>query len=286
MGRAGGRRPRPAGPHGRGLRRLRRLARGPGPRRRRRRLPHRRPQASPGRGGGHRTGRGRSGAGRRRALGDRGAVARRGRGCTAQPLRHYGGRPSLPPGHRSLDVARPVTRSEPEAHVIAEPAVQLRLLDLQAADTALNQLAHRRTHLPELAAIAERGARAGELYDAVIDARTRLDDLATEQKRLEADVETVRARTTRDESRLQAGGLPSRELESLQHEIATLARRQSTLEDELLDVMEQAEEAESALAEATVRHEALVAEQRELEGRRDAAFAEIDAAIAQRTPER
>jgi predicted nucleic acid-binding Zn-ribbon protein len=170
--------------------------------------------------------------------------------------------------------------------VIAEPAVQLRLLDLQAADTALNQLAHRRTHLPELAAIAERGARAGELYDAVIDARTRLDDLATEQKRLEADVETVRARTTRDESRLQAGGLPSRELESLQHEIATLARRQSTLEDELLDVMEQAEEAESALAEATVRHDALVAEQRELEGRRDAAFAEIDAAIAQRTPER
>lgn len=168
----------------------------------------------------------------------------------------------------------------------AEPAVQLRLLDLQAADTALNQLAHRRRHLPEIAAIGERSARAAELHDAVVEARTQLDDLAAEQQRLEADVETVRARTSRDEARLQAGGLPSRELESLQHEIATLARRQSTLEDELLDLMEQSETAEAQLRDATERHEAIVAEQRELEAKRDAAFAEIDAAIGQRTPER
>lgn len=168
----------------------------------------------------------------------------------------------------------------------AEPAVQLRLLDLQAADTALNQLAHRRTHLPELAAIAERAARARQLHDALVEARTTLDDLAAEQKRLESDVDTVRARTSRDEARLQGGGLPSRELESLQHEIATLARRQSTLEDELLEVMERAEEAEAALQEATARHTAVLAEQREFEAARDAAFAEIDAAVAQRTPER
>jgi predicted nucleic acid-binding Zn-ribbon protein len=170
--------------------------------------------------------------------------------------------------------------------VNAEPAVQLRLLDLQAADTALNQLAHRRRHLPELAAIAERTARAAELNDALVEARTRLDDLAAEQKRLESDVETVRARTTRDESRLQAGGLPSRELESLQHEIATLARRQSTLEDELLEIMEQAELAEAELDEATGRHSAVLAERAELEAARDAAFAEIDAAVARRSPER
>jgi predicted nucleic acid-binding Zn-ribbon protein len=170
--------------------------------------------------------------------------------------------------------------------VNAEPAVQLRLLDLQAADTALNQLAHRRTHLPELAAIATHSARAAELHDTVVEARTRLDDLAAEQKRLESDVETVRARTTRDESRLQAGGLPSRELEGLQHEIATLARRQSTLEDELLEVMDQAETAETALQQAAGRHSAVLAEQAELEAARDAAFAEIDAARTQRTADR
>jgi predicted nucleic acid-binding Zn-ribbon protein len=170
--------------------------------------------------------------------------------------------------------------------VNAEPAVQLRLLDLQAADTALTQLAHRRRHLPELAAIAERTARAAEYNDDVVEARTRLDDLGTEQRRLEADIDTVRARTGRDEARLQAGGLPSRELESLQHEIATLARRQSTLEDELLELMEQSEAAEARLKEATERYDAVVAEQRELEAKRDEVFAEIDAAISQRTPQR
>jgi predicted nucleic acid-binding Zn-ribbon protein len=170
--------------------------------------------------------------------------------------------------------------------VNADTATQLRLLDLQAADTSLAQLAHRRKNLPELATIAECEKRAAELHNDVIDTQLRVTDLADEQRRLEADVDTVRARAGRDESRLQAGGLPARELESLQHEIATLARRQSTLEDELLDVMERAEEADALLRAATTRHDAVVSEQSALETARDAAFAEIDEAIARRTPER
>jgi hypothetical protein len=170
--------------------------------------------------------------------------------------------------------------------VNADTATQLRLLDLQAADTALSQLAHRRVNLPELAAIADRAQRAAALQNEVVDAQTRLSDIAAEQRRLETDVDTVRARATRDEGRMQAGGLPSRELESLQHEIATLARRQSTLEDEVLDAMERAEEADGALRDATSRLDAVLAELRELETKRDAAFAEIDAAVALRQPER
>lgn len=168
----------------------------------------------------------------------------------------------------------------------ADNAIQLRLLDLQAADTALAQLAHRRGTLPESAKISERAQRAADLQNEVVDAQTRMSDIAAEQRRLEADVDTVRARAARDEARLQAGGLPSRELESLQHEIASLARRQSTLEDEVLDVMERAEEAETALRDATARLEALSVELRELEATRDAAFAEIDSAAALRGPER
>jgi predicted nucleic acid-binding Zn-ribbon protein len=150
----------------------------------------------------------------------------------------------------------------------------------------LAQLAHRRKNLPELAAIAVCEKRAVGLHNDVIDAQTQLSDIAAEQRRLENDVDTVRARATRDEARLQAGGLPSRELESLQHEIATLARRQSTLEDELLDVMERAEAAEAVLREVTDSHEAVVSEQRKLEDARDAAFSEIDEAAGRRTPER
>jgi predicted nucleic acid-binding Zn-ribbon protein len=186
-----------------------------------------------------------------------------------------------------VDTARPTrTGNEPNADVNADTATQLRLLDLQAADTALGQLAHRRRTLPQLAALADAQQRAADLHDDVFDAQTRADDVAAEQSRLESDIDTVRARAARDESRLQAGGLPSRELESLQHEIATLARRQSTLEDELLDVMERAEEADRALRDVTERLAAVTAEVSSLEAERDAAFSEIDASVGRREPER
>ncbi len=168
----------------------------------------------------------------------------------------------------------------------ADHAAQLRLLDLQAADTALAQLAHKRRTLPELAAIADRESRATALHNEAVDAQTRVDDIAAEQRRLENEIEQVRTRAARDEQRLQSGALPPKELEGLQHELTTLARRQSTLEDELLEVMEQREEADAVLAEVTTQRAAVVAEKGELEATRDAAIADIDAAEAARTQER
>jgi predicted nucleic acid-binding Zn-ribbon protein len=166
--------------------------------------------------------------------------------------------------------------------VNADHATQLRLLDLHSADTTLAQLAHRRRTLPEVAALEERSMQARALHDEIVDAETAVDDLAGEQRRLENEVDGVRARAQRDEQRLQAGGLPSRELESLQHEIATLARRQSTLEDDLLDVMERRETAESTLADLTARQAVLDRERGDLERSRDAALVEIEAAVAER----
>lgn len=162
----------------------------------------------------------------------------------------------------------------------ADHAAQLRLLDLQSADTALAQLAHRRRTLPELAALAERAERATALAGDIIDAETRASDAAEHQQRLENEVDTVRARAARDEQRMQSGGLPAKEIESLQHEVATLARRQSTLEDDLLEVMEQREGADAALAELTTQRAVLDGEVGELTANRDAIFADIDHAAS------
>jgi predicted nucleic acid-binding Zn-ribbon protein len=170
--------------------------------------------------------------------------------------------------------------------VNADHAVQLRLLDLQAADTALAQLAHRRASLPELSALAQLELEAGELTHDVVDAETQLADIAGDSRRLENEVDVVRTRATRDDQRLQTGGLPSKELESLQHEITSLARRQSTLEDELLEVMERTEEAESALGVLRARRDTLEARRAELTATRDEAFAEIDRMANLRTSER
>ena len=168
----------------------------------------------------------------------------------------------------------------------ADHAAQLRLLDLQAADTTLAQLAHRRATLPELAALAENETAAGELNTEIVDAQTGLTDVADEQRRLENEVDVVRTRASRDDQRLQSGGLPSKELESLQHEITSLARRQGVLEDELLEVMEKREESESALAVLQQRQDVLAGEHDDLVGRRDSAFDEIDRNAALKTSER
>lgn len=167
-----------------------------------------------------------------------------------------------------------------------DPSAQLRLLDLQAADTALAQLAHRRAHLPEIAALAASAVNAEQLRSETLDLRTRLDDVAADQRRLENEVDTVQTRAKRDDQRLASGGLPAKELEGLQHEIVTLGRRQSTLEDELLEIMEQRETIEGELAAIDAKQTTAETDAADLVTSRDAAFAEIDAAAAQRRGER
>lgn len=117
-----------------------------------------------------------------------------------------------------------------------------------------------------------------ELEAAVIAAATEVDDLTREQRKAERDVEQVRARRERDEQVLQAGQVASpRELESLQHEIESLIKRQSDLEDVQLEIMER-------LEAATARHDELRQKLSKLESRlvdteraRDEAYAAIDA---------
>ena len=168
----------------------------------------------------------------------------------------------------------------------ADHASQLLLLDVQAADIALAQLAHRRKNLPELAELAEVAGKDTELHNAVIDAQTRLADVDADQTRLEAEIDAVRARAARDEARLTGGGLPGKELEGLQHEIATLARRQSSLEDELLEVLERREQLDAELAGLRMQRDELAEQTAGLESIRDAEFAVVDASTADRTAER
>jgi hypothetical protein len=161
--------------------------------------------------------------------------------------------------------------------VKADTQSQQRLLALQAVDTALAQLAHRRDNLPELAELTAADERLSTLRDDVVRAETEVSDLDREQKRVDRDVEQVRDRADRDRARLESGAASAKELEGLQHEVESLARRQTTLEDQELEVMERREEAESALAKARGELDSSDSTRAEIEGRRDKAFEEIDA---------
>ncbi|HST48042.1 zinc ribbon domain-containing protein [Jatrophihabitans sp.] len=168
----------------------------------------------------------------------------------------------------------------------ADPFVQLRLLDLQALDTMLAQLAHRRRTLPELATIAGCDQRAADVRSRLVDAETSLADLAGEQRRLEADVDTVRQRAEKDQQRMAASGVPAKEIAGLQHEVTSLARRQGVLEDELLEVMETRETSEGQVEQLRSELAGVLADRSAAETARDAAYGEIDASASQRQAER
>ena len=127
----------------------------------------------------------------------------------------------------------------------AESARQLRLLDLQAIDTRLDQIAHARTHLPQLAELADLEGKARLIDDQLVRSRTELDDVQREVAKADADVQLVRDRAARDQARLDAGTGTAKDLQAIQHELTSLARRQGELEDIELEVMERAEAAES-----------------------------------------
>ena len=113
-------------------------------------------------------------------------------------------------------------------------------------------------------------------------AETEQSDLGRELSKAEGDVDQVRARAERDQKRLDAGQVSSpKELESLQHEIATLAKRQGDLEEIVLDVMERLESAQSRAAELSTQREAAEGRVTELTASRDTATGEIDAEIGQ-----
>ena len=163
---------------------------------------------------------------------------------------------------------------------------QQKLLALAAEDVALAQLAHRRQTLPENAAVgAAEEAHRGFGAD-VVRAQTEVRDLDREQKRLEADVDTVRARATKDQQRLDSGAATPKEMTSLQQELASLARRQGDLEDQVLELMERREAADSLLGTAQVGLTGAQTDQTAAVEARDTALAGIGEAERTHTAKR
>jgi uncharacterized protein len=159
--------------------------------------------------------------------------------------------------------------------VKADPDAQRRLLDLQAIDTALAQLAHRRRTLPEHAELEALARELSAIQDERIRAQVAVDDLDRDIARQEKDIDQVRSRKQKDQARLDTGRGPARELEALQHELASLQRRQTELEDAELELMEQREQAQATVDEVAQRLTAASQRREEVERRRDEVLAQL-----------
>ncbi|MDR2379016.1 MAG: C4-type zinc ribbon domain-containing protein [Bifidobacteriaceae bacterium] len=157
-------------------------------------------------------------------------------------------------------------------------ADQRQLLVVQAHDTQLHRLAHKRAKLPtlgQLALVKDEIQAAGEELEL---AKAKTGDIRRDLTRLEDEIAKVDARRARDRQRLESGGGQSRELVTLQQDIELLGRRRAVLEESALEVMERLEEAQEAVRglEATLKR--LGAGGAELRERLDVELAELDQA--------
>ena len=164
----------------------------------------------------------------------------------------------------------------------ADPTHQLKLLDVAELDSRAAQLRHQRAHLPELAEIAALETERTALTDQVRDARIVVDDLTVEQTKADREVEQVKTRRERDRTRMDSGQITNpKDLERMQHELVSLERRITTLEDAELEVMEQLEVAQQVLDGLGFRADDIDARLAELVAQRDEKQAGIDVSLAE-----
>ena len=117
-----------------------------------------------------------------------------------------------------------------------------RLLDVQDRDVTLDQLRYRRGSLPDRTTLGASETAMTGLDRELGALQQQLHELELTQKRLEDEVSMVETKAASENKKLNSGTITApRELQALAEEVDALGRRQRTLEDGVLEVMEKAE---------------------------------------------
>lgn len=160
-------------------------------------------------------------------------------------------------------------------------ADQRRLLELQATDTTIRQLRHRRANLPEQQDLDDATSLLERITADHLAAADELVAVDRKVKRLENEINTVDARRKSEEARMYSGVIASeREVQALRSELSSLKNRKGGLEDGLLEVMERQEELHATIATLEARAAELRTDVGPLQTTRDAAATDIDRQLA------
>jgi uncharacterized protein len=161
------------------------------------------------------------------------------------------------------------------------------LLEVQTHDTRLDQLRHQRATLPARDALA----RLEKEFARLDEERSRVDvereALARSEKRIEDEVAGLEAKAAEVHGTLYGGTVTSpRALQDLQAELDALRRRQSHLEDEIIELMEQVEPLDAQLEGLDAQRRGVDEEAAALRAELTASEAEIDVLIDTESSER
>lgn len=164
--------------------------------------------------------------------------------------------------------------------ITASPAEQAQLLAVQDLDTKLLQLGHKRAGIAEVEMARELEVALGSIDLRIVAVDTEISDLQAAVRKAEADVDQVRMRATRDKERMDSGAVGAKDLENLAHELDSLAKRQSELEDAELEVMQTLEEAMAAKDVLVEQRIEVVAQLAQAKASADSQVAQIEASEA------
>lgn len=172
---------------------------------------------------------------------------------------------------------------------------QKSLLEMAQLDIDLGRNASEKAKLLASTEIEVASDLALALSDQLIDARNKVGDLELELKRSENDLELVETRIAKDKQRLTTTSSP-KDAQGIEHELTSLTKRKSELEDLELAVMEELEKVRSELdavssnkqlaeAELSGLREKLASNLTELDSERSRLVATREKLIASLDPE-
>lgn len=157
----------------------------------------------------------------------------------------------------------------------ASKAAQEKLLALQALDSSIIQLDHKARNLPVSTILDDKTVAHATARDLCVAAETEKSDIKHELSKSEIDVEQVVSRIEKDEKRLASGLGTPKELEQLQHELGSLAKRRAELEEVELEVLVRIEALDQRISSLAQERDALHEEVTKFAKEKDMALEEI-----------
>jgi predicted nucleic acid-binding Zn-ribbon protein len=156
------------------------------------------------------------------------------------------------------------------------------LLSLQDLDTTIDQLCHRRETLPERSELEGIDGRSAEAGPSLAEAVARRDEVSDRLGRLEDDLASTESRIEEVNRRLYGGSVSaSRELLAMSSDVESLRARASSLEDQVLGVMEEREPLDAEVEALASEVTALSSQRADVAARLGVAESELDSQITE-----
>ena len=154
------------------------------------------------------------------------------------------------------------------------------LLVLQDVDSQIDRLRHDRKTLPELDRFREAHEELSRLVAQRDETAASLRETALAQDKTSGELDITEGRLDAEQNRLYAGGMSARDADYLRREVEMLGRKKSSMEDEVLELMERREALEAEMEESEAKVGAAEAAKADLEGIITEAWRAIDEELA------